>query len=123
MTFAYPACSTFPSKAIVTAFTVFWYLGLSLVTFNNQLHTWNLPELLLTWLGSGLLGLMLVSTLLAFDFLALLGHCRLCRFLQVLVFFFWTCVVHSRYSGQYVLLYAHITFLFAFNRLSLLSPT
>ncbi|CAK9043835.1 PDZ domain-containing protein [Durusdinium trenchii] len=47
--------------AIVTAFTVFWYLGLSLVTFNNQLHTWNLPELLLTWLGSGLLGLMLVS--------------------------------------------------------------
>ncbi|CAK9043927.1 PDZ domain-containing protein [Durusdinium trenchii] len=111
------------SIAIVTAFTVFWYLGLSLVTFNNQLHTWNLPELLLTWLGSGLLGLMLVSTLLAFDFLALLGHCRLCRFLQVLVFFFWTCVVHSRYSGQYVLLYAHITFLFAFNRLSLLSPT
>ena len=42
---------------------MFWYLGLSLVTFNNQLHTWKLPELLLTWMGSGLLGSILVSVL------------------------------------------------------------
>jgi len=47
--------------AVVTSFTVFWYLGLSLVTFNNQLHTWKLSELLLTWLGCGLAGSIMVS--------------------------------------------------------------
>ncbi len=48
---------------MVTSFTVFWYLGLSLVTFNNQLHTWKLSELLLTWLGCGLAGSIMVSCL------------------------------------------------------------
>ncbi|CAJ1350085.1 unnamed protein product [Effrenium voratum] len=45
---------------VVTTFTVFWYLGLSLVTFNTELHTWNRTMLSCTWLGSGLLGSVLV---------------------------------------------------------------
>ena len=45
----------------MTSFTVFWYVGLSLVTFNTELHRWQLTELLLTWFGSGLLGSLLVS--------------------------------------------------------------
>eukprot|EP00435_Cladocopium_sp_Y103_P065848 s2112_g27.t2 len=51
---------------VVTSFTVFWYLGLSLVTFNNELHTWTLPALLLTWLGCGLLGSIVVSLVVRF---------------------------------------------------------
>ena len=58
---------TLSAEDVVTSFTVFWYLGLSLVTFNNELHTWTLPALLLTWLGCGLLGSIVVS------FLASLG--------------------------------------------------
>lgn len=49
------------SEDVVTSFTVFWYVGLSLVTFNTQLHRWDFTELLLTWFGSGLLGSLLVS--------------------------------------------------------------
>lgn len=65
--FALISCSVWwfctSHKAVVTSFTVFWYLGLSLVTFNNQLHTWKLSELLLTWLGCGLAGSIMVSCL------------------------------------------------------------
>eukprot|EP00438_Fugacium_kawagutii_P028560 Skav232549 [mRNA] locus=scaffold3309:3333:3988:- [translate_table: standard] len=52
--------------AVVTSFTVFWYLGLSFVTFNNELHTWTMSALLLTWLGSGLFGSILVSFLVQY---------------------------------------------------------
>ncbi|CAE7317553.1 unnamed protein product [Symbiodinium sp. CCMP2456] len=46
---------------VVTSFAVFWYLGLSMVTYNTELYGWSAAELLLIWSGLGLIGSILVS--------------------------------------------------------------
>ncbi|CAE7382564.1 unnamed protein product [Symbiodinium sp. KB8] len=46
---------------VVTSFAVFWYLGLSMVTYNTELYGWSATELLLIWSGLGLIGSILVS--------------------------------------------------------------
>ncbi|CAE7246796.1 unnamed protein product [Symbiodinium pilosum] len=48
---------------VVTSFAVFWYLGLSMVTYNTELYRWSAAELLLIWLGLGFAGSILVSSL------------------------------------------------------------
>ena len=51
------------AEDVVTSFAVFWYLGLSMVTYNTELYRWSAAELLLIWLGLGFAGSILVSSL------------------------------------------------------------
>ena len=70
----HPATVAPDTQDVVTSFAVFWYLGLSMVTYNTELYQWSAAELLLIWLSLGLTGSILVSSL-ALDWHVLCKPC------------------------------------------------